>query len=58
MPTVPYGQAVDDLRTALASRRDRLNPRTVEVLERSLTTIDTAIADALAVLAENPSSDG
>lgn len=54
MPTVPYGQAVDDLRTALASRRDRLNPRTVQVLERSLTTIDTAIADALAVLAEHP----
>lgn len=51
---VPYGHAVDDLMTALSSRRDQLNPRTVQALERSLTTIDTAIADAMAVLAEQP----
>ncbi len=51
---VPYGHAVDDLLTALAARRDQMDPRTVQVLERSLTTIDSAIADAMAVLAEQP----
>jgi len=51
---IPYGHAVDDLMTALASRRDRMSPRTAAVLERSLTTIDSAIAEAMAVLAEQP----
>jgi len=52
--TVPYGHAIDDLMTTLDSRRDQLNPRTVQVLERSLATIDQAIADAVAVLRDHP----
>jgi anti-sigma factor RsiW len=51
---VQYGDAVDDLMGTLASRRGQLNPRTLEVLERSLATIDRAIADAVAVLREYP----
>ena len=51
---VPYGHAVDDLMGTLKSRRDQLNPRTVEVLERSLATIDQAIADAVGVLRQYP----
>jgi hypothetical protein len=54
MAAVPYGHALDDLMTTLASRRERLNPRTVEVLDRSMATIDAAIADAVRVLAEHP----
>jgi anti-sigma factor RsiW len=52
--TIPYGHAVDDLMSTLEARRDQLNPKTVQVLERSLVTIDRAIADAVSVLREHP----
>jgi hypothetical protein len=52
--TVPYGHAVEDLMITLNSRRDQLSPRTVQVLERSLATIDQSIADAIEVLREHP----
>jgi anti-sigma factor RsiW len=50
----PYGAAVEDLLEVLRSRRHRLNPRTVAVLEGSLATIDRAIAEATTALEQDP----
>ena len=52
--SLPYGQAVEDLLEVLDTRRSRLNPRTVQVIEGSLATIDRAIAEATAALAQDP----
>ncbi len=49
-----YDAAITDLETALASRRNDLNPRTVEILERNLKLIDAAIAQARQALEEDP----
>lgn len=49
-----YDAAVADLEHALAERRNDLNPRTVEILERNLKLIDTAIAQARQALEEDP----
>lgn len=50
-----YDHAVDDLTRLLAEERPHLNPKTVDALERSLATIDRAIAEAQAALAQDPS---
>jgi hypothetical protein len=49
-----YDAAVSDLERALAERRNDLNPRTVEILERNLKLIDAAIAQARQALEEDP----
>lgn len=66
-PTVPAGEvrpanfgdaqydaAVADLERALDERRNDLNPRTVEILERNLKLIDAAIAQSRQALEEDP----
>jgi anti-sigma factor RsiW len=49
-----YNAAVSDLERALQERRNDLNPHTVEILERNLTLIDAAIAQAQQALEEDP----
>jgi hypothetical protein len=49
-----YDAAVADLERALNERRNDLNPRTVEILERNLRLIDAAIAQARQALDEDP----
>jgi len=49
--------AVAELEQVLLQARDRLDPVTVSVLERSLDTIDGAIADAYEALRTDP-ADG
>lgn len=51
-----YDAAVADLQTVLEQGRDRLDPRTVQVLEESLGTIDAAIADARRALEADPAN--
>lgn len=49
-----YVLAASALEETLAERRAALDPATVEIVERSLATIDTAIAEARAALASDP----
>lgn len=51
-----YDAAVADLEQALQERRNDLNPRTVEILERNLRLIDAAIAQARQALQEDPAN--
>ncbi len=51
-----YDAAVADLTLVLERGRDRLEPRTREVLERSLASIDRAIDEARGALARDPAS--
>ncbi|MEW5930262.1 MAG: hypothetical protein AB1941_22615, partial [Gemmatimonadota bacterium] len=52
-----YDAAVADLQGVLEQGRDRLDPRTVQVLEESLGTIDAAIEDARRALAADPANE-
>jgi anti-sigma factor RsiW len=49
-----YDRAVADLLQALDEGRKQLSPRTIEVMERSLTTVDRAITEASAALDQDP----
>ena len=49
-----YERAVNDLLQALDEGRNQLSPRTIEVMERSLTTVDRAITEASAALDQDP----
>jgi len=51
-----YDAAASDLERALRTRRDRLSPRTVRVLEESLRAIDQAIGEARSALEKDPAS--
>jgi anti-sigma factor RsiW len=51
-----YETAIRDLEEQLRQGRDRLDPSTVEALERSLDTIDRAIARAQEALEADPAS--
>lgn len=51
-----FDAAVTDLERVLREQRDRLNPRTVLVLERNLATIDDAIREARQALASDPAN--
>lgn len=51
-----YERSAADLASALERRSSRLDPATRTVLERSLRTIDAAIAEARAALAADPAS--
>lgn len=48
--------AITELEQALEQDRARLDPATVRVLEQSLATIDQAIADAQAAIAQDPAN--
>lgn len=49
-----YVLATSELQETLAERRDALDATTIATIERSLTTIDSAIAEARAALARDP----
>ena len=49
-----YDRAIADLLQALDEGRKQLSPRTIDVMERSLTTVDRAIAEATAALDQDP----
>lgn len=51
-----FDAAVQDLERVLREQRDRLNPRTVMVLERNLGVIDQAITEAREALAADPAN--
>ncbi len=51
-----YEAAVTDLERMLRDHRERLDPRTVVVLERNLRVIDDAIAEAREALAADPAN--
>lgn len=51
-----YDAAVAELERLLEAGRDRLDPTTVTVLERSLATIDQAISEARAALETDPTN--
>lgn len=55
-PALSYEMAVRDLVEQLEIGRDRLDPSTIEALERSLATIDRAIAQAREALEADPAS--
>lgn len=52
-----YATVTRDLERALAERKHTLTPETMAVVERSLRTIDAAIAEARDALARDPSSE-
>ncbi len=54
--TAEYDAAIASLEASLRQHRDRLDPRTVEVVERNLAVIDAAIREARAALASDPAS--
>lgn len=51
-----FNAAVTDLEQILRSERDRLDPRTVLVIERNLKAIDAAIQEARAALNDDPAN--
>lgn len=51
-----YDRVIADLEAEYRSRRDQLDPATVQVVERNLAIIDRAITEARAALAADPSS--
>jgi hypothetical protein len=52
-----YTTVTRDLERELAERKHALTPETIAVVERSLRTIDAAIAEAREALARDPSSE-
>lgn len=51
-----YDTEISQLRGVLLERSGQLDPRTVAILESSIATIDSAIAEARAALARDPAS--
>ncbi len=51
-----YDAEISSLRGIVSQRREQLDPRTVAVLESSIATIDSAIADARRALEADPAS--
>jgi hypothetical protein len=51
-----YSPAIRDLRRTLDQQRVTLSPATLSVVERSLVTIDSAIAEARSALASDPAN--
>ena len=49
-----YVLAASELQQTLSERRQTLDPETIAIIESSLTTIDSAIAEARAALARDP----
>lgn len=53
---VVFDQAVGDLERVLADGRDKLEPRTLKVIEDNLKIIDRALAEARAAIAADPAN--
>jgi negative regulator of sigma E activity len=51
-----FNAAVDDLEQILRNERDRLDPRTVLIIERNLKAIDAAINEARMALNDDPAN--
>lgn len=51
-----YESAITELETAYREQRQRLDPETIQVVERNLAIIDAAIGDARRALEEDPAS--
>jgi hypothetical protein len=51
-----YDQQISAMRQILDSRRSRLDPKTVAIIEKNLRVIDTAIAESRAALARDPAN--
>jgi hypothetical protein len=51
-----YDSAVNDLRKTLDAGRNRLDPQTIQVLERNLASIDQAIEEARKALEADPAN--
>jgi hypothetical protein len=51
-----YNAAVSDLEQILHDDRDRLDPRTVQIIERNLKAIDDAISEARMALNDDPAN--
>jgi hypothetical protein len=51
-----YNAAVTDLEHILRDERDRLDPRTVQIIERNLKAIDDAITEARTALDNDPAN--
>jgi hypothetical protein len=51
-----YDQQISAMRQILDARRDRLDPKTVAIIEKNLGVIDTAIAQSRAALARDPAN--
>jgi hypothetical protein len=49
-----YAAAIAELQRTFSERRDRLDPETLEIVERSLETIDSAMQEAREALARTP----
>ncbi len=53
---VTYEREIDALRTIVRDRRSQLDPKTVAVIERNLSVIDSAIVESRAALEKDPKS--
>ena len=53
---VTYEREIDALRTIVRDRRSQLDPKTVAVIERNLSVIDSAIVESRAALQKDPKS--
>ena len=51
-----YDREIEKLRQIVKTRRTQLDPKTITVLEQSITVIDSAIAQSRAALAKDPAS--
>ncbi|NIV50338.1 MAG: hypothetical protein GWN53_00345, partial [Gammaproteobacteria bacterium] len=51
-----YQRVTDELLGALEAQRDELAPETVEIVERNLALIDSAITEARAALEKDPAN--
>jgi Putative zinc-finger len=51
-----YNRTIDELKLAVDTQRSRLSPETVRTVDRSLTVVDSAIAEARAALLADPNN--
>jgi hypothetical protein len=54
--TVTYEREIDGLRSIVRDRRSQLDPKTLVVIERNLSVIDSAIAESRDALRKDPKS--
>jgi hypothetical protein len=54
--TVTYEREIDGLRTIVRDRRAQLDPKTIAVIEKNLSVIDSAIAESRAALRKDSAS--
>ncbi len=52
--TVTYEREIDGLRSIVRDRRSQLDPKTLAVIQRNLSVIDSAIAESRAALQHDP----